>query len=182
MEIRSLNIVFSSPFLINIITQIEESDQMKRKCQRSGCAAICSINDVYCPDHKRVSAPRRVFDSSWIYKTSRWIRISKAIRNEFPICQKCMKSPTDVVDHIYELRWLNGQDHAYTLDNLMAVCHTCHNIKTKAIARTIRINQDGIHQPTNQTYNYLSQYCATMDQLAHLETTRKPSQESATVK
>ncbi|MFM5231689.1 HNH endonuclease signature motif containing protein [Aeromonas media] len=141
---------------------------MKRKCKTSGCSAICDIENVYCSNHKRLSAPRRAFDTDEIYKTSRWIRISKALRAEYPICRVCGKHPSTLVDHIYEIRWAKGEEHAFMLDNLMSSCYQCHAIKTKAIARTIRNN----NEPTTQTYQYLRQYCQTMEQLSFIESTK----------
>lgn len=51
----------------------------------------------------------------------------------------------------------------------MAVCHGCHNEKTKQIARTIRISKDEQIETTTKTFQYLKQYVVRSEQLDLIE-------------
>lgn len=59
-----------------------------------------------------------------------WERISRMVREQYPVCQICNAAPSDHTDHIQPF---NGPldplrtDHA----NLQAVCVACHVKKTR---------------------------------------------------
>lgn len=58
-----------------------------------------------------------------------WERISKTIRQEFPVCQVCNNAPSVDVDHI--VPFIGLKDPLRTdKSNLQAICRKCHNLKT----------------------------------------------------
>lgn len=72
----------------------------------------------------------RKADNSFYHSTA-WRRLSKAFRQDNPICEECLKkgkyTPSAVADHIVRI-----EDGGEPLDrnNLQALCHRCHNKKS----------------------------------------------------
>ncbi|MEN1680329.1 MAG: HNH endonuclease signature motif containing protein [Planctomycetota bacterium] len=64
---------------------------------------------------------------------TRWDKLSRRFRQENPLCVECLShgvtTPSQVTDHIVPHRG----DEALLWDesNLQALCHTCHNRKTR---------------------------------------------------
>lgn len=65
------------------------------------------------------------------YNSTAWRKLSKAFREEHPLCEECLKKgkyvPSEVADHIVRV-----EDGGEPLDrnNLQALCHRCHNRKS----------------------------------------------------
>ena len=58
-----------------------------------------------------------------------WMRISKMIRAQRPVCEMCNDAPSEDVDHIIPFNGL--KDPLRTdVQNLMAICRRCHRAKT----------------------------------------------------
>lgn len=84
---------------------------------------------AYIPKTKRKSyqpKQNRSFGSDPFYNSQSWRKTSKALRQQYPICQVCEGKPSEVTDHIIS-RNLKGAD--YDSCNHLAMCHTCHNKK-----------------------------------------------------
>lgn len=66
------------------------------------------------------------------YKSSAWIKKSKAYRRKHPLCERCLKkgiyTPSQCVHHKIYISRENYKDARITLndDNLEALCHLCH--------------------------------------------------------
>lgn len=65
------------------------------------------------------------------YNSAAWRRTSAAIRQQRPVCEVCSvyarHQPAQMVDHIIPIRQGGARFHE---DNLMAMCHECHNRKS----------------------------------------------------
>jgi len=55
-----------------------------------------------------------------------WNRLSRKLRQNSPLCQRCGKNPSESVHHVVPVR----QDPRLRLDprNLLAVCRECHEV------------------------------------------------------
>ena len=124
---------------------------MKKKCKHSWCANITE-GQTYCALHTFDKPPKikRVFESNKFYKTGKWVRMSKILRAEKPICEVCNNDTTDVVDHWWEIRYPLADDYALDPSNLICCCHSCHNKKTAELQRRLRNEK-----PTRETFLWL---------------------------
>lgn len=105
-----------------------------KPCNKPGCPALTT--ERYCEKHKpelyqhdqhRGTAAERGY-------TSKWTEYSRRFRKEHPLCVMCLGrnqiKPSQHVDHIIPV---NGKDdpNFWKLENHQALCHTCHNEKTR---------------------------------------------------
>ena len=91
---------------------------------------------AYIPKKKRKSyRPKQdpKFGKDPFYNGTAWRRISEAMREDFVICPVCESTGTQMTDHVVS-RSLGGAD--YDGDNLLPMCHTCHNVKRGLEANT----------------------------------------------
>lgn len=98
-------------------------------CTYPGCPRL-SVSRGRCNDHKaerRKDYDRRRGSASSRGYGRRWKRLRDSVLAEHPVCQAdgCDELATDV-DHITPKR-KGGTD---SLDNLQALCHSCHSAKT----------------------------------------------------
>ncbi|HEH9415378.1 HNH endonuclease signature motif containing protein [Aeromonas salmonicida] len=144
---------------------------MKQKCKHPTCTNTVPYRTKYCTEHQTNQVPVLKFrpEEHKFYNTTRWRELSKKIRAKYPICEKCQTQLSALADHIYEIRYPNGLKYSLKENNLMAVCHGCHNEKTKQIARTIRISKDEQIETTTKTFQYLKQYVVRSEQLDLIE-------------
>lgn len=65
------------------------------------------------------------------YNSPAWRRLSRAYRQEHPLCELCSKRgvirTADMVDHIVPIR-LGGESMDW--NNCQSLCHKCHNRKS----------------------------------------------------
>jgi len=65
------------------------------------------------------------------YDSNRWRRVASAHKNQYPLCEICLKlgieRPVAVTDHIIP----HNGDYAlfWDWDNLQSLCATCHGLK-----------------------------------------------------
>lgn len=89
--------------------------------------------------------------SSDLYHTYYWTRLSKAWRQDHPLCAQCLKEgkiqPAEVVDHITPYP-ICGDAGFYDRDNLQSLCQQC-NI-TKGNQDKKRIQEWRKTHPQNQ--------------------------------
>lgn len=73
--------------------------------------------------------------ADWPYNTAAWQRLRKAKLAASPLCEVCAKRglavPARHVDHVRAIA--AGGDPFPPLDGLMAMCPSCHSIKTNAV-------------------------------------------------
>jgi len=87
--------------------------------------------------------------SSDLYHTYYWTRLSKAFREEHPLCEACRKKgiikAADVVDHITPYP-ICGDNGFFDRDNLQSLCQQCNiakgNQDKKAIQEWKRTHQE----------------------------------------
>lgn len=107
------------------------------ECRFSGCHAIISTNKRYCDKHMNVYSRRYdkermtnkvTRDYRLFYQSKEWkkLRLYKLSIN--PLCESCLKNnlyinATDV-HHIDDV--FNHYDKRLDLDNLTALCKSCH--------------------------------------------------------
>lgn len=72
------------------------------------------------------------FGQDKFYNTAKWRKLSKAMRTEFIICPVCELRPSRITDHVVSRP--DGAD--FDKDNLLPMCHHCHNVKRGLEANT----------------------------------------------
>jgi len=81
---------------------------------------------------KRVRGARESVMTDSIYSTNRWRKLRNAKARLTPLCEPCGAAgrvePMKIVDHVNAIK--NGGDPFPPLDELMSLCHACHNAKT----------------------------------------------------
>ncbi|WP_406568697.1 HNH endonuclease [Aeromonas caviae] len=85
----------------------------------------------------------------------------------------CNKHFSEVVDHIWEIRWMYGDEYNLNESNCMASCHACHNTKTNKVRKTL--NNEKV---TKQTFLVLKQYVKTMEQLELIKEIEKRTKDN----
>lgn len=72
--------------------------------------------------------------AAWPYNTSAWKKLRAIKIASNPLCEACEKRGKFVsskhVDHIKSIK--SGGDPFPELSGLMALCHSCHSVKTNA--------------------------------------------------
>lgn len=110
----------------------------KKICNYSGCNELITMNKTYCKVHgtsdTNYNKHIRDKDSASFYNSKAWRNKRKEIMNNYGgLCQRCLEDDmikeADVIDHIQELK--DNPDLALDNDNLIPLCHSCHNKKTK---------------------------------------------------
>ena len=66
--------------------------------------------------------------SAFLYSHRRWRSLRKQVILSNPICQACNRAPSTQVDHIKP--YSGDVSTFYDIDNLQALCHSCHSKKT----------------------------------------------------
>lgn len=116
----------------------------KRKCNKNNCNELIDYRNKYCEKHKELinqsnkdyERYRNERDKTYIqfYQGRVWKSTRKSVMLEMDyLCQECLRQgyyqQANVVDHIIELKddWSKRLDK----DNLIPLCHSCHNKKTK---------------------------------------------------
>ena len=91
---------------------------------------------AYIPKQNKKSFQRikpKRFGKDPFYNKTSWRRTSTNLRKQNPICLVCDERPSQVCDHVIG-REIGGAN--YDVENLLAMCHQCHNIKRAMEART----------------------------------------------
>ena len=112
---------------------------MAVKCVAPSCPEIVRDGTSRCEKHtstakKDKNALRELRGgrvNSKVYDSSRWRRLANKKKCVTPFCECCdaagVTTVADVTDHIIEISDGGGQ---FEWDNLMSLCHACHNQKT----------------------------------------------------
>lgn len=109
--------------------------RVERPCRAHLCPNTTSNKNGYCDEHqalaveRRGSAYHRGYDKRWAKFRIRYLR-------EHPLCVDCLDKPlpgepvqpATEIHHIQKLR--DRPDLKYHPDNLMALCHKHHSIRT----------------------------------------------------
>jgi len=76
-------------------------------------------------------APRTDLVATGIRSGARWTRLSKQIRTERPLCQRCEENGTLIPSQeVHHIRKAETHPHlAYDASNLRALCKPCHLIE-----------------------------------------------------
>lgn len=119
----------------------------KKQCNHAGCKTLVDFNIEHCKKHKLIHAEKAKNKHSdsyqyrkekygkyhEFYKTTRWRKMSRLHKIKNPLCEMCLKEDliveVDVADHIIEIR--DDWSKRYDDSNLMSLCHSCHNSKSK---------------------------------------------------
>lgn len=116
----------------------------KKKCNKNNCNELIDYRNKFCEKHKELinqsnkdyERYRNERDKTYIqfYQGRVWKSTRKSVMLEYDyLCQECLRQgyyqQANVVDHIIELKddWSKRLDK----DNLIPLCHSCHNKKTK---------------------------------------------------
>lgn len=67
-----------------------------------------------------------------LYKTWKWAKLSKMVRDQEPLCRMCKEKgiirPSQVADHITPYP-ICGETGFYDRNNLQALCQECNHLK-----------------------------------------------------
>jgi len=106
-----------------------------RACSQIRCPNYATDSGSYCTEHRAPPRPKpslakRTSDS--FYNKSRWRNVRRRVLMTEPLCRICMEShratEAKVVDHILRR---SHQGDEFDPSNLMPLCISCHNFKTK---------------------------------------------------
>lgn len=115
-----------------------------RPCKEFGCNKL--TREAYCKTHKKKAQKRQLkkqresrnkeIDS--FYRTKEWRRLRLvALSRDKHLCQWCKKKgilkQADVVHHVIEIT--EDWSQRLALDNLVSLCHLCHNRHHKTAPR-----------------------------------------------
>ena len=103
-------------------------------CHWGGCRAKLPLHGPnWCEDHmppQRKAERYRTKEAeerNALYETARWRRLSAMIRAMRPVCEECNDALSEDVHHVVAVA--DGGDF-WEMDNLQALCKSCHAIKT----------------------------------------------------
>lgn len=96
----------------------------KRLCLAAGCPDV-PTHRGYCAAHNRAKDRAVKRHGQSLYRTAKWRNTRKAVLSASPLC-KCGAIATDA-DHIVPLAKGGAP---YDLENLQALCRSCHGRKT----------------------------------------------------
>lgn len=96
------------------------------------------------------------------YNSAAWIKLSNVVRTQsYHLCQLCQQ-PGDEIHHIIPITLDNLDNPRITLnpDNLICLCHDCHNAihdRYRTATRKITFDSDGrptsVQEPQEQSLN-----------------------------
>jgi 5-methylcytosine-specific restriction protein A len=117
--------------------------RLKKPCHYPGCPVLVEAGQTYCKKHrdivnreknKRYNKQKRDKEMQKFYNSSSWKKLRKIKLNKDPLCERCLKMDrirvADVVHHIKEAK--EHPELRLREDNLMSLCHNCHNKLHKA--------------------------------------------------
>jgi 5-methylcytosine-specific restriction endonuclease McrA len=58
-----------------------------------------------------------------------WMKISRMVRQQYPVCQVCNDAASEDVDHIIPFKSVDDPLRTQ-ISNCRAICRKCHNAKT----------------------------------------------------
>lgn len=108
----------------------------KKICNFPTCKSLINMDQTYCSTHGTsdivYSKYTRNKKSANFYNSTAWRKKRKEIMQNYNgLCQSCLSNDkivqADVVDHIIEYK--DDDTLALENDNLIPLCHTCHNRK-----------------------------------------------------
>lgn len=115
---------------------------MNKLCNKQGCRELTKLKEKYCDKHKEeefenIKRWRKDYDYKRkddkykkFYKSREWKRLRDyVLKRDNYICQECIKenkiTTCNTVHHIVEVR--EDFSKALSEDNLLTLCHECHN-------------------------------------------------------
>ena len=106
--------------------------RLKRPCRHPMCPELVDDKSGYCDKHRGLAA-KRYDEQRGNFRergyTSAWDKLRKWYLQRNPLCVDCLEqgrvTPGKLVHHI--IPKADGGSDAE--DNLMALCHSCHNIR-----------------------------------------------------
>jgi 5-methylcytosine-specific restriction protein A len=118
----------------------------KVACSVRGCPNLCEPGQKALCDKHRKEAHRRYNQERTdkdikrtVYDKRAWQTArNAALQRAGGWCEMCKERPAAVVDHIVEVK--DGGAH-FDLNNLQALCHKCHAIKTARNKRSVKQNE-----------------------------------------
>ena len=60
-----------------------------------------------------------------VYRSARWLRVTRMMRSRHPICQLCERKPSECTDHV------DNDTTNWDENNFKALCWSCHSWKTQ---------------------------------------------------
>lgn len=115
-----------------------------RPCNKAGCRNL--TRDRYCDEHKEILTQskrerdkhydkyKRDKEAAKFYSSKAWqVLREQALTRDLGLCQHCLANKeltsAEEVDHILPVKFF--WEYRLDIDNLQALCHQCHSIKTK---------------------------------------------------
>ena len=108
-----------------------------KNCQEYGCSAPAYTGN-YCDAHRKshktqarkdLNRTNQSFaDSSNFYNSNQWRKLRQMVLRGEPLCRTCGRAAHDV-DHIIPIRKGGARS---SLDNLQALCKSCHAKKSRS--------------------------------------------------
>lgn len=110
------------------------AQRAQRVCRLPGCRNLTRDPSGYCQEHvrghRREKGDNKKADP--FYTSRRWVRFTQWYKNREPMCEICREYPSAIVHHKIELK-VGGDP--FSLENIQAVCQSCHNAIHKGRGR-----------------------------------------------
>lgn len=105
-----------------------------RRCNRPGCRTLTRNDGGMCDAHQKRdhTTTKPIAECDQFASGRRWRKLRAMFIAEHPLCSDCFEAgrirAVEEVHHIESRR--DAPDRAYDVDNLMALCKSCHSRRT----------------------------------------------------
>lgn len=127
-----------------------------------------------CLVHRQSPRRKATIERSKFYNTSSWVNLSKSHRKHYPVCEICSKEFTTETDHMIEISVT--EEYKLNPDNLIAVCKSCHWLKSMKMRKLSDNNQQSYlwlynnHSPREENKNLLNLWRKSNEQANQIQT------------
>ena len=105
-------------------------------CSAPCCKTIISDGSHRCIKHRTTKRKAIILERGKFYNTTAWVKLSRMLRQQRPICEICNEALTEAVDHWLEISMTKGE-YNFNPHNLICMCNKCHSIKSSKLRRMI---------------------------------------------
>lgn len=100
----------------------------RKACNHPLCRNLIEVGQSYCDEHQSFRRSyRKPQAADSFYSSALWQHLRNWYKSQHPVCELCGRKPTEMVDHIIEIK---DGGHPTAVQNLQGACRRCHQRKT----------------------------------------------------